>query len=81
MLFMQKILDLLYINTQERKQIENENLSDKFKDVIDEDKKEVNGKCQKIKRNHMSKYDIEQYAKECNAYVVRKERKEKNKND
>lgn len=31
------------------------------------------------KSTYMSKYDIERYAIECNAYVVREERKEQNK--
>ncbi|MBD5556427.1 MAG: hypothetical protein HDQ95_14085 [Roseburia sp.] len=33
----------------------------------------------KPKPKHMSNYEIEQYAKECNAYAIREERKEQNK--
>lgn len=29
----------------------------------------------------MRKYDVERYARECNTYVVREERKEQNKNN
>lgn len=29
----------------------------------------------------MNKYDIEQYINECNAYVIREERKEQNNQD
>lgn len=35
----------------------------------------------KPKAKHMSKYEIEQYAKECNAYAIRAERIEQNNND
>lgn len=33
------------------------------------------------KTNNMNKYDIERYARECNAYIVREERKEKSDQD
>lgn len=35
----------------------------------------------KSKAKYMSKYDVERYARECNTYVVREERKEQNKNN
>ena len=64
----------------------NENIYTENKAVI-ESQEAVKGNTKPVKREpkpkrrYMSQYDIEQFAKECNAYVVREERKERQESE
>ncbi len=81
MLFMSKILDAFKLEStremekemsvSERKQEKSSNAYNKYSEQ--EEIKSI----LKAKRKHMSQYDIEQFAKECNAYMIREERKER----
>lgn len=73
MTFMRKILDVLNMENLEKQTKETEIIKKSSENIS-----EVQSTEKKLMSTpkYMSRYDIAQFARECNAYVVREERKE-----
>ena len=82
MTFMRKIMNALKMDNWQNK--EEENPLEEFLQNHDTNSNEIEEKAEipkpkKVKKKSMTAYDIERYAVECNAYVIKEERKDKNK--